>query len=278
MHEPYRIAGACGFWGDRNDALDDQVRHGPVDAVVLDYLAEVTMSILRRQLGRDPEAGWARDFVSALEPALDIVVEKQIRVIANAGGMNPAACARAVAELARRRGHRGLKIGIVSGDDLYDRLDELLAKGNALSHLDTGEPLSKVRDRVESANVYLGAAPIAHALRGGAQIVVTGRTTDSALALGPLLAHFDWADDDWNRRAAGIVAGHLLECGAQASGGNFAGGWPDVPNLADVGYPIAEVGADGDFVLTKHESLGGLVTPPVVKEQLLYEIGDPRAS
>lgn len=277
MSAPYRIAGASGFWGDRDDALLDQVREGPVDAVMLDYLAEVTMSILRRQLAKDPRAGWARDFVTALEPALPLVAEREIAIVTNAGGMNPHACAHAVAELARKRGIAGLRIGVVSGDDLHDRLDELAASGVGFDNLDTGAPLSSVRDRVVSANAYLGAAPIAEALRQGARIVVTGRTTDSALALGPLLAHYGFADDDWDRRAAGVVAGHLLECGGQASGGNFAGGWREVPRLEDLGYPIAEVEASGDFVLTKHASLGGLVTPAVVKEQLLYEIGDPRS-
>lgn len=274
---PLRIAAASGFWGDRNDALADQVRSGPVDVVMLDYLAEVTMSILRRQLQRDAKAGWATDFVVALEPVLGLVVERGIRVVTNAGGMNPRACAEAVAACARRLGHRGLGVGVVAGDDVFDRLDELMARGATLSHLDTGRSLAEVRGDVRSANAYLGAEPIARALRQGAGIVVTGRTTDSALALGPLLAHYDWADDDWNRRAAGVVAGHLLECGAQVSGGNFAGGWPDVPRLDDVGFPIAEVAPSGELVLTKHACLGGMVTAATVKEQLLYEIGDPRA-
>jgi len=275
--EPYRIAGASGFWGDREDALAEQVRGGPVDAVMLDYLAEVTMSILRRQLQRDPKAGWAKDFVVALEPVLALIVERGIRIVTNAGGMNPRACAEAVAACARKLGHRGLAVGVVAGDDLFERVDDLMAHGTSLAHLDTGQALAEVRPHVQSANAYLGAEPIARALRQGAGIVVTGRTTDSALALGPLLAHFGWRHDDWDKRAAGVVAGHLLECGAQVSGGNFAGGWPDVPRLEEVGFPIAEVEASGDFVLTKHASSGGMVTAASVKEQLLYEIGDPRA-
>ncbi len=275
--EPYRIAGASGFWGDRNDALAAQVQSGPVDAVMLDYLAEVTMSILRRQKQRDPSAGWARDFVTALEPVLGEIVERGVTVVTNAGGMNPRACAEAIRALGEKLGVNAFSIGVVSGDDLFDRLDDLLARGERFGHLDTGADLASVRDRVQSANVYLGADPIAQAIRQGARIVITGRTTDSALALGPLLAHFGWSDTDFNRKAAGIIAGHLLECGGQASGGNFAGGWELVPDLANLGYPIAEVSASGDFVLTKHESLGGLVIPAVVKEQLLYEIGDPRA-
>ena len=274
---PLRIAGASGFWGDRNDALLDQVRGGPVDVVMLDYLAEITMSILRVKKLRDPQGGYAGDFLKALKPALADVVARGIRVVTNAGGMNPRACAEAVVKLARDAGHAGLRVGVVEGDDIAERLGELLAAGVSLANLDTGASFSTIRERVASANVYLGADPIAEALRRGAQIVVTGRCTDSALALGPLLAHFDWPADDWNRRAAGVVAGHVIECGGQASGGNFCGGWESVPDLANLGYPIAEVEASGDFVVTKHPGLGGLVTPAVVKEQLLYEIGDPRA-
>jgi hypothetical protein len=279
---PLRIAGASGFWGDRNDALLDQVRGGPVDVVMLDYLAEITMSILRMKKLRDPSGGYAGDFLKALGPALDDIVERGVRVTTNAGGMNPRACAEAVVKLARERGHAGLRVGLVEGDDVADRLAEIAAADPAgpdaaLAHLDTGAPFATIRERVLSANAYLGADPIAEALRQGARIVVTGRCTDSALALGPLLAHYGWAADDWDRRAAGVVAGHVIECGGQASGGNFAGGWESVPDLANLGYPIAEVDESGDFTVTKHAGLGGLVNAAVVKEQLLYEIGDPRA-
>lgn len=269
------IAGASGFWGDRNDALLDQVRGGPVDVVMLDYLAEVTMSILRVKKARDPSAGYATDFVEALAPALDSIVEKKVRVVTNAGGMNPAALARAVTELARSRGISGLRVGVVTGDDICDALPDIEGRGVSLAHLDTGESFDAIRDRVLSANVYMGAEPIANALRDDAQIVVTGRCTDSALALGPLMAHFDWSTDD--ELATGVVVGHLLECGAQASGGNFAGGWEQVPDLANIGFPIAHVQRSGAFVVTKHPGTGGLITPAVLKEQLLYEIGDPRA-
>lgn len=272
-----RIANAAGFWGDRNDVLVDQVRGGPIDVVMLDYLAEVTMAILHKARRRDPTAGYARDFVRALEPALDDIVDRGISVVTNAGGMNPMGCAEAVAALARSHGRTGVRIGVVTGDDIFGRIDELAAAGVSMAHIDTGAAFEEVRDRAVSANAYLGAAPIAEALRDGAQIVITGRCTDSALALGPLLARYDWADDDWDRRAAGIVAGHIIECGGQASGGNFAGGWDGVPNLARLGYPIAEVDAGGEMTVTKHPGLGGCVTPAVVTEQLVYEIGDPRA-
>lgn len=277
MSQTFRIAGASGFWGDRNDALLDQIRGGPVDAVMLDYLAEVTMSILRMKLMRNPSQGYAGDFLKALTPCLGEIAERGIQVVTNAGGMNPRACAEAVIEMARKQGIRGLRVGLVTGDDIAGRLDALAASGVALANLDTGAAFSTIRERVLSANAYLGSEPIAEALRRGAQIVVTGRCTDSALALGPLLARFGWKADDWDRRAAGIVAGHLLECGGQGSGGNFAGGWESVPDLANLGYPIAEVEESGEFVVTKHPGLGGLVTPAVLKEQLLYEIGDPRA-
>ncbi len=274
MSPPLVIANAGGFWGDRNDALAAQVRGGHVDVVMLDYLAEVTMSILRRQKEHDPESGYARDFLVALEPVVDAIAERDIRIVTNAGGMSPAACARAVAELFRRRGH-DVTIGVVTGDDIFDRLDDLLAT-DSLAHMDSGAPLAPVRARVLSANAYLGAAPIAEAISAGAQIVVTGRCTDSALALGPLMAHFDWRANDWDRLAAGIVAGHVLECGGQASGGNYAGGWPDVPDLARLGFPIAEVSEDGAMVIRKHTSLGGRIDAGMIKEQLIYEIGDPR--
>ncbi|HBZ69091.1 MAG TPA: DUF1446 domain-containing protein [Deltaproteobacteria bacterium] len=277
MRQPFRIAGASGFWGDRNDALLDQVRGGPIDVVMLDYLAEVTMSILRMKMMRNPQQGYAGDFLKALDPALHDIVERRVKVVTNAGGMNPRACAQAVVELARKKGIAGLRVGLVRGDDILDQLDALAARGFALENLDTGGSFSTIRERVLSANAYLGSEPIAEALRAGAQIVVTGRCTDSALALGPLLARYGWAPHDWNRRAAGIVAGHLLECGGQGSGGNFAGGWEQVPDLANLGYPIAEVEESGEFVVTKHPGLGGLVTPAVLKEQLLYEIGDPTA-
>lgn len=277
MSTPYRIAGASGFWGDRNDALLDQVRGGPIDAVMLDYLAEVTMSILRVKKLRDPSQGYAGDFLKALDLALEEIVARDVRVLSNAGGMNPRGCAEAVVELARKKGISGLRVGLVEGDDLMDRLEELEKEGVSFAHRDTGRPFSIVRERVLSANAYLGCAPMVAALDQGAQIIVTGRCTDSALALAPVAAHYGWEAEDWNRRAAGLVAGHLLECGGQGSGGNFSAGWETVPDLARLGYPIAEVEESGEFVVTKHPRLGGRITPAVLKEQLLYEIGDPCA-
>ena len=271
---PLRIASGQGFWGDLQRAPIDQARRGPIDVLVMDYLAEVTMSILQKQKLRDPSMGYARDFVEVVTELAPDIRERGFKVISNAGGVNPVACAEAIVAGARERGAAGLKVAVVTGDDLLDRLDDLLGRGVELRHMETGEPLSTVRDRVVSANAYLGARPIAEALAQGADVVVTGRTTDTGLTLAPLVDRFGWAWDDWDKMAAGTVAGHILECGAQSSGGNFTD-WQDVPDLAGIGFPIAEVAADGTFVVTKHAGTGGLVSRGTVAEQLLYEIGDP---
>ena len=274
MSDTLRIASGQGFWGDLQRAPIDQARRGPIDVLVMDYLAEVTMSIMQKQKLRDPSAGYARDFVEVVTELAPDVREKGFTVISNAGGVNPVACAEAIVEGARGRGAHGLKVAVVTGDDLLPRLDDLLARGVELEHMETGEPLSSVRDRVVSANAYLGARPIARALALGADVVVTGRTTDTGLTLAPLVHRFGWAWDDWAKMAAGTVAGHILECGAQSSGGNFTD-WDRVPDMAAIGFPIAEVSADGSFVVTKHDGTGGLVSRGTVAEQLLYEIGDP---
>ncbi|MGD0483964.1 MAG: acyclic terpene utilization AtuA family protein [Gemmatimonadales bacterium] len=273
-----RIASGQGFWGDDLDAPVRQVEGGPIDVLMMDYLAEVTMSILQKQKARDPKLGYARDVVPLMERILPSVVSKGIRVTTNAGGVNPEACAQAIAEVGRRLGLAGkLRIGIVGGDDILGRLDDLLARGVPLADMDTGRPLSDVRDRVVSANAYLGAAPVVEALAQGAHVVVTGRVTDTGLTLGPLIHRFGWKADAWDLMAAGTVAGHIIECGAQSSGGNFLGGWPDVPHLEDVGYPIVEAEADGTFVVTKHAGTGGVVSVSSVTEQLVYEMGDPHS-
>ena len=274
VRDAVRIANASGYWGDDPEALARQVRGGAIDYVTLDFLAEITMVILERQRERNPELGYAYDFVRMLEPVLPDVVRRGIKVVANAGGINVPACAARIAAACRAK-ELAPVLGIVHGDDLTARLDELLAAGVALAHLDDGRPLSSIRNQVVSANAYLGAWPIAEALGDGAQIVVTGRVTDAALTLGPLVHEHGWAWDEWDRLAAGIIAGHVLECGAQATGGNFTD-WKRVSAL-DVGYPIAEVASDGSFVLTKHAKTGGQVSRGTVAEQLLYEIGDPAA-
>jgi len=273
-----RVASGQGFWGDWLDAPRRQVEGGPVDYLMLDYLAEVTMSILQKQKERDPSMGYARDFIGAMESVLPAVKDRGVKVIANAGGVNPVSCAQAVLEMARGKGAAGaLKIGVVTGDDLLPRLDELIANGQPLANMETGEPLDMVRDRVLSANAYIGSVPIVEALRRGANVVVTGRSTDTALTMAPLRHEFGWGSDDWDRLAAGIIAGHIIECGAQCSGGNCLYDWRSIPDLANVGYPIVEARADGTFVVTKHPHTGGRISVPSVTEQLVYEMGDPHA-
>ncbi|HYX81083.1 MAG TPA: acyclic terpene utilization AtuA family protein [Gemmatimonadales bacterium] len=273
-----RVAGGQGFWGDWLEAPYRQVRGGPIDYLMMDYLAEVTMSILQKQKSRDPARGYATDFITQMERILPTIVERGIKVTANAGGVNPRACAMAVADVAKRLGLGGkLTIGVVAGDDLLDRLDDLMAGGHDLQNLDTGRPLQDVRDRVLSANAYLGAAPVVLALTKGAQVVITGRVTDTGLTLAPLMHAFGWAADAWDRIAAGTVAGHIIECGAQCTGGNCLKDWESIPNLADVGYPIVEAQPDGTFDITKHPGSGGRVDVASVTEQLVYEMADPRA-
>jgi hypothetical protein len=271
-----RVAAGQGFWGDWLEAPYRQVTGGPVDYLMMDYLAEVTMSILQKQKSRDSALGYATDFIPLMQRILPVLVERGIKVTANAGGVNPRACAQAVAETARHLGLDGkLRIGVVTGDDLLGRLDGLLARGHELSNLDTGRPLSDVRDRVRSANAYLGAWPVVEALRGGADLVITGRVTDTGLTLAPLIHAFDWAPDAWDLLAAGTVAGHTIECGAQCSGGNCLVNWERIPDLANVGYPIVVGAPDGTFEITKHPGTGGRIDVAGVTEQLVYEMGDP---
>ena len=277
MKQKIRIAAGQGFWGDLPDAPVRQVEGGPIDYLMLDYLAEVTMSIMQKQKARDPNAGYARDFVPLMRRVLPTCVERDIKVTANAGGVNVRGCASSVIDVARELGLSGkVRIGMVAGDDIMPRLDELLSRGIELRNMDTDEPLSTVRDRIQSANAYLGAWPIVEALKTGARIVITGRATDTGLTLAPMIHEFGWAANDWNRLAAGTIAGHIIECGAQASGGNCQYEWRSIPNLADVGFPIVEGSPDGTFVVTKHERTGGWVVIPGIKEQLVYEMGDPR--
>ena len=271
-----RIANGQGFWGDSLEAPVEQVRRGPIDYLTLDYLAEVTMSILQKQRSRDPRTGYARDFVEMIARVLPDLKERRIRVIANAGGVNPTACKDAVLDAAKRQGI-SISVATVAGDDIMDRLDAFLARGIELKSMDTGEPLAAVRANVQSANVYFGAWPVVDALAQGAEIVITGRVTDTGLALAPMIHEFGWKADDWDRLSAGTIAGHSIECGAQSTGGNCQVDWETIPHMEDIGYPIIEAEPDGTFCLTKHAGTGGRITVASVKEQLLYEMGDPHA-
>jgi Acyclic terpene utilisation family protein AtuA len=272
-----RIANGSAFWGDSQEAPLQLLQGGPLDYLTLDYLAEITMSILQKQRARDPSAGFATDFLDVIKHGARHIVEHGVKVIANAGGINPDACREAVASVLRAAGYaRRIKIGVVSGDDVLPKLDEFLDRGIDLANLDTGEPLSAIRTQVQSANVYFGAFPIAQALCLGAGIVITGRCNDAALALGPMIREFGWKADDWDRLSAGTIAGHVIECGAQCTGGNCQVDWETTPDFAGIGYPVIEAEPDGTFVVTKHPGTGGRVTVASVTEQLLYEIGDPR--
>lgn len=271
-----RIGNGCGFWGDNVDAPVRLARAGQLDYLTLEYLAELTMSILAVQRQKDPTAGFASDFLDVLGRLTPVLRDQpQLKVVTNAGGMNPHGCATKAREVLAAAGVTR-RIGVVSGDDLMPRLDELLAAGHGLNHLDSGEPLTAIRDRVVSANAYLGAKPIADALTAGAEVVITGRVADASLTVGPAAHAFGWGfgPTDLDRLAAGTVAGHLIECGAQATGGLWINA-ADSTNLADVGYPIADIAADGTFTISKPAGTGGAVNAETISEQLLYEVADP---
>lgn len=275
MKDYIKIASGQGFWGDLISAPLDQVTAGDIDYLVMDYLAEVTMSIMQKQKNKNPEMGYARDIPELMRVLLPHLAEKRIKVITNGGGVNPEACAKVVKEIADEMG-LSIKVAVVTGDNILSSLDELIAAGAELKNMETGEPISRVKGGLMSANVYLGAFPIVDALQLGADIIITGRTTDTGLTLAPMIYEFGWSQTDFDLLSAGTVAGHILECGAQASGGNFLGDWESVDDFVNIGFPIAEAYPNGEFVITKHEKLGGLVSVETVSEQLLYEIGDPQ--
>ena len=267
-----RIGNGCGFWGDNLDAPIHLARDGRLDYLTLEYLAELTMSILAVQKAKDPAAGFASDFLDVLGRLVPILKNQPgLKIVTNAGGMNPHGCAAKAREILSKAGLAGRKIGIVSGDDLMPRLHE-----HTLNHLDTGEPLAAIRDRVVSANAYLGAKPIVEALKAGASIVITGRVADASLTVGPAAFEFGWgfAETDLDRLASATVAGHLIECGAQATGGLWINADYDT-RLAQVGYPIAEMNEDGSFTISKPQGSGGVVNIETISEQLLYEVADP---
>ncbi|MEZ5966246.1 MAG: acyclic terpene utilization AtuA family protein [Planctomycetota bacterium] len=274
MRDKVLVANGQGFWGDSILGPVRLVREGPLDYLTLDYLAEVTMSIMQKQKQRRADAGYATDFLKMLDRMLEELVAKKVKVIANAGGVNPRACMAAVVALARKKGLAGLRVGVIEGDDVLARVPELIAQGEPLANMDTGEPLTEVQDRLSAANVYIGARPVAECLAAGADIVIGGRITDPALVAGPLLYEFGWRDGDWDKLAAATIAGHIVECGAQCTGGNFTG-WREVNDFVRIGYPVIEAHPDGTFFVTKHEGTGGLVDTRTITAQLLYEMGDP---
>lgn len=274
LKEKIRIASGQGFWGDLPNAPVKQVKNGPVDYLVMDYLAEVTMSIMQKQKIKNVAYGYARDFVDVIEAVLPELSKRGIKVVSNAGGVNPVACKDAILKIIEEKGSEDLKVAVVDGDDILPHIDELVRQGHKLENMESGESVEGVKDKLLSANVYFGSKPIVEALRQGADIVITGRVTDTGLTLAPMIYEFDWSFNNYNKMAAGTVAGHIVECGAQVSGGNFTD-WQEVNGFTEIGFPIIEAYPGGDFFVTKHEGTGGLVSEMTVKEQLLYEIGDP---
>lgn len=269
MSKTLRIGGGGGFWGDTEHGAIQLVEKGNIDVLIMDYLAEITMSLLARARARQPQAGFAPDFVSLMGRLARPLADKKIRVVVNAGGVNPLGCRDATEAVLKKAGVE-LRVAVVTGDDVMPLADDLRAEGS--KEMFSGSPLPK---DLWSMNAYLGARPIAAALTAGADIVITGRCTDSALALGPLMHAFGWKDDDYDRLAMGSLVGHVLECGTQATGG-ITTDWQDVPGWDDMGFPIAECSADGTFVLSKPDGTGGLINRQTAAEQIVYEIGDPR--
>jgi hypothetical protein len=269
-----RIGNAGGYWGDDLSAMKRQLTGGPLDYITMDFLAEITMSILQRQRKKNPELGYAVDFLNQIDDCLPIIVKKKVRVISNAGGINPIGMGRKIIEMARSK-DLDIKVGVVYGDDIVNHLYELTAAGERFTNMETGDDFFKVRSRISSANIYLGAEPVVKALDAGCQIVVTGRVTDTGITLAPMIHEFNWSMDDWDKMASGIIAGHIIECGAQASGGNITD-WEEVKSFHNIGYPIIEMEKSGEFIVTKHKNTGGLVSEKTIKEQLIYEMGDPQ--
>ncbi len=272
--EKILIANGQGFWGDSILGPIRLVNEGPLDYLTLDYLAEVTMSIMQKLKSRNPEMGYATDFVQMIHRVLPKCQEKGIKIVANAGGVNPVACREAVLRTIRDLGLSGIKVGIVEGDDILGDLSSLIASGEPFKNMDNGQPLEPYLDQVRTANVYIGASPIVEALEMDADIVITGRATDPSVVLAPMCYEFGWSLDDMDKLAAGTIAGHIVECGAQCTGGNFVH-WRDIPNMAKIGYPVIEANSDGTFTVTKHEHTGGCVSVETVTSQLVYEMSDP---
>ena len=272
MKEKIRIANAGGYWGDDLHVLKRQLTGGEVDYISADYLAEITMSILRKQQLKNPELGYVTDFVDQIVEVADLLVEKNVKMISNAGGINPVGCAKAIYD--RLGADHKLKIAVVEGDNLMGMIDELIQRGEKFDNMESGESFDKIKDKLESANAYFGVGPIVKALEFGADLVIVGRHTDTSITMAPMVYEFGWKLNDWDKLAAGLVAGHIVECGAQSTGGNFTD-WHKIKKWTNFGYPIIEMYADGTFYITKHENTGGLVSVDTVKEQLVYEMGSP---
>ena len=268
-----KIGNAGGYWGDDPEALKRQVEGGSLDYITIDFLAEITMSIMQKQRATDPNAGYARDFINILEGVLPKLVANKTKLITNAGGVNPLECARAIYALGVKLG-LNLKIAVVHGDDILEQLRTLRSNGCDFKNMEDQRDFGSIEDRVESANIYFGASSVVEALKWNPDLVISGRVTDTGITLAAMIHEFGWPLNDWNKLASGIVAGHIIECGSQSTGGNFTD-WHKVKSFSKMGYPIVEVQDDGTFVVTKHPGSGGLVSQDTIREQLVYEMGDP---
>jgi hypothetical protein len=273
-----RVGAGLGFYGDSWHPVRASIERGGVQYIASDHLSELTLAILQKDRQKDPAAGYARDAIPMLAELWPLAAKNDVKFVLNAGGLNPEGAREAIARAFRKNGWTA-KIATVSGDSVLERIDELRAAGETLAHMDTGADIATVRERMLFASAYLGAQPIAEALARGADIVLTGRVADAALTLGPLAYEFGWRWDDWDRLAAGLTLGHLLECSGQGSGGNFgsAGEWAKIPDYAHLGYPIAEVSADGSALFTKPPETGGRISFDTIRQQLLYEVHNPHA-
>lgn len=269
-----RIGGGQGFWGDSPDAAIDMVKNGNLDYLACDYLAELTMSILQKQKNKNPEYGYAKDFVDLFSEIVEDCNRNNIKILANAGGVNVKSLVNKLTNIVKNKNIKGYKIGFVEGDNLKDDLEKYMLEGYEFLNMDNGEKLETIKDKILNANVYFGHEPIVEALEKDADIVVTGRAADSTLFMSPLMHEFKWSEEDYDNIARGIAVGHLLECGGQASGGNYQYGWRDVQNMDSLGFPIAQVSEDHIYI-TKTKTSGGLITEQSLKEQFLYEIHDP---
>ena len=270
-----RIGNGAGFWGDNLDAPRQLASHGKLDYLTLEYLAELTLSILAYQRSKNPESGYVTDLVKVVKDITpQLTGDAPLKLVTNGGGMNPVGCAKAVSQVLVDSGLPHVRVAAVAGDDLLPRLEELLNAGEVFAHFDNGQPLGQLHERIVSANAYLGAEGIVDALAENAQIVLTGRITDAALVVGPAVHEFGWSWDDWSRLGAATIAGHLIECGAQVTGGMYSDWNPSI-DLGTIGYPVANLREDGTSVISKPSGTGGEVSIGTVSEQLIYEIGDP---
>lgn len=274
MSKTIKIGGGQGFWGDSPDAAIEMVHSQDLDYLAMDFLAELTMSIMQRQKLQNPKAGYARDFIHIMDKIVETAYEKNTKVVTNAGGTNIEAAVEALKSVVQKKGIKGYKIGYVLGDDLMEQLPNLMAQGIPFINTDNGRKLEEIKDKILNVNVYHGHEPIEACLEKGADVVITGRSSDSALFMAPLKYEFGWKEDDYDNLARGIMVGHMLECGGQASGGNYDYDWRSVPDMDRLGFPIAEITKD-TVIVTKSPEMGGLITEQSLKEQILYEVHDP---